>query len=254
MNNKDIIQELSDLNSPLAKIPWQNVYTVPEGYFEGLATDVINRIKACEATNSNDELGLLSPVMSSISKRLPYVVPDGYFDEFEEKLTSAIRLQNDNQTVEDELFSLSPMLSGIGKHNPYRVPQGYFEGLENTIKLNNTHAASGKLVSLVNHKWFRFAAAAVLIGFITMTGIQFLNNNSGKHTTSYGAIDSNGVSTADINNFIQIIDEGADQNNIATSVKTDIKDLMKDVSDKDIQEFLKTSAGSEEADAENLLN
>jgi hypothetical protein len=254
MNNKDTIRELNDLNSPLANITLENIYSVPEGYFEGLASQILNRIRALNVTDAGEELSYLSPFLGSISKKLPYSVPGGYFDELAEQLTASVQFREGYQTADEELFALSPVLSGIGKQNPYSVPQGYFDGLESNIKLNNRARASAKVVSMVNRKWIRIAAAAVIIGFITLTGIQFLNNNSRSSSHPYGAIDSNGVSTADINSFIQIVDEGSGQNSMAISVKTDIKDLMKDVSDKDIQDFLKISAGSEETDADNVLN
>ena len=254
MNNKDTIRELYDLNSSLAGLTREDVYAVPEGYFAGLTSQILNRVRALEVSDAGEELSLLSPLLGSITKKLPYSVPRGYFDELIEKVTATVQVQEDYQTADEELFALSPMLSGIGKQSPYSVPQGYFEGFKNNIKLNNRTKPTAKVVSIVNQKWFRFAAAAVVIGFFTLTGIQFLNNNSGSSSHPYGAIDSNGVSTAEINSFIQIVDEGSDQNSIATSVKTDIKDLMKDVSDKDIQDFLKTSAGSEETDADNVLN
>ncbi len=254
MNNKDTIRELNELQSSLADISPENVYAVPDGYFAGLATQILNRIRALDAPDAGEELSLLSPLLGSITKKSPYSVPTEYFDELGENLLRAVQVPEDYQSADEELFALSPLLSGIDRQTPYSVPQGYFEGLENNIKLNNKTQPAARVVSMVNRKWFRFAAAAIVIGFITITGIQFLNNNSGNRSHPYGAIDSNGVSTADINSFMQIVDESSDQNSIATSVKTDIKDLMRDVSDKDIQDFLKTSAGSEETDADNILN
>ncbi|MCW3117759.1 MAG: hypothetical protein JWM28_1841 [Chitinophagaceae bacterium] len=255
MNNKETIQELKELNSRLASLSPPPAYTVPEGYFENFAAQVLNRIQALNTDDAVEELNLLSPVINSISKELPYSVPNGYFDGFENKLMSAIHQPGDYQTAGEELFSLSPLLTSIGKQNPYAVPQGYFENIENNINLkSNTQTA--KTVSMVNRKWFRYAAAAVIIGFVTLTGIQFLNNNSRGVKHSSEVIDLKNVSTADINAFIQITDESAsDQNSATASAKTDIKDLMKDVSDKDIQDFFnKTSAGSEEADADIILN
>jgi hypothetical protein len=256
MTNKDTIQELKELNSMLASLPSQNIYTVPDGYFEVFAAQVLNRIKALEADNAGEELNLLSPLVSNISKTLPYNVSNGYFNEFEEKLMTTIHQQEDYQTADEELSSLSPLLSGIGKQNPYTIPEGYFENLENNINLKPA-TQTAKTVSMVNRKWFRYAAAAVVIGFIALTGIQFLNNNSGSISNPHAWVEKNmkKVSTDDINNFIQIADEGSSDQNNPTSAKTDIKDLMKDVSDKDIQDFLnKTSAGNEDTDADILLN
>ena len=47
--SSNILQELKELQSSLADKALGNTYAVPEGYFEGLAREVLNRIKALEA-------------------------------------------------------------------------------------------------------------------------------------------------------------------------------------------------------------
>ncbi|MES1217689.1 MAG: hypothetical protein ABUT20_19440 [Bacteroidota bacterium] len=259
MSNKDTILELRELGSTLEHLPPQNIYSVPAGYFEGFASQVLSRIKALDTDNAGEELNGLSPFLNSIPKTIPYSVPVGYFEDLDKRMIDAIQQHEDYQSADEELFSLSPLLTSIGKKIPYAVPQGYFENLENNINLKPTTQPAVKVVSMVNRKWFRYAAAAIVIGFVAITGIQFLNNNNSANISSPSAwVEKNmkKVSTDDINNFIQVADESSsDQNNLATSAKTDINDLMKDVSDKDIQDFLsKTSAGSDEADADILLN
>ena len=70
MTQKDnILQELNELNSSLASLYSKNIYTVPVGYFEGLADQVLGRIKATEATNATDELVHLPPLLSKLSKK-----------------------------------------------------------------------------------------------------------------------------------------------------------------------------------------
>ena len=68
MTQKDhILQELKELNSSLVNLSQQNVYSVPVGYFDGLAAQVMKRIKALEAINAKEELNHLSPLLNSIS-------------------------------------------------------------------------------------------------------------------------------------------------------------------------------------------
>ena len=66
------MNELRDLDSTLGNLSPQNLYDVPTGYFEGLPTQVMNRIKAVEATNAKEELEYLSPLLSNVSKEMPY--------------------------------------------------------------------------------------------------------------------------------------------------------------------------------------
>lgn len=119
MPNKDIIRELSDLGSNLpGNIPG-NVYSVPPGYFEGLSDQITDVVKANESLTwlsslpkgtalnvpigyfdeldkkimefiqghpdyqtSKEELESVSPLLSSLSKRPVYSVPEGYFENF----------------------------------------------------------------------------------------------------------------------------------------------------------------------------
>ena len=80
MTQRDnILQELKELNSRLAAETVPNVYTVPAGYFDGLANLVISRIKAMEANNAADELNALSPQLGNLSRKIPYILPNVYF-------------------------------------------------------------------------------------------------------------------------------------------------------------------------------
>src|SRR5437016_4911116 len=51
--------------------------SVPEGYFEGFASRMMDKIRASEPAG---EAGELSPLLSRIGKNMPYQVPEGYFD------------------------------------------------------------------------------------------------------------------------------------------------------------------------------
>ena len=81
MARKDIIQELNELGSSLTGTLSQNVYSVPEGYFEAFASSVLSRI------NAENE----SPFLSELTKSNPYKVPVGYFDGLAENVMNAVR-------------------------------------------------------------------------------------------------------------------------------------------------------------------
>ena len=122
MTRKDnILQELNELNSTLATITPQNPYTVPVGYFDGLAARVLNRIKAMEAANAAKELGYLSPALSDFSKQIPFSVPQGYFEGLAEKTMQSIRESSDYQTANEEMrVALQDEIAGMkaGQHQP----------------------------------------------------------------------------------------------------------------------------------------
>jgi hypothetical protein len=237
--NNNILQELKELESSLAGLAAQNIYSVPDGYFEGLAGQVLNRIKAMEATNAVEELGYLSPTLSNISKQLPYIVPAGYFEGLEEKLMQTVRNSNDYQTATEELETLSPLLSGLKKEMPYSVPQGYFETLAADI---NTQAnkTETKIISIGSRKWFRYAAAAVVVGVIATLSFMLINQDKvTADKDSYAWVKKNikKVSTEKIEEFIQLTDEDKSVASIDTKIE-DVKELMKDVPENEIQSLL----------------
>jgi hypothetical protein len=241
--NSNILQELKELESSLAGLAAQNIYSVPDGYFEGLASQVMNRIKAMEAANAAEELGYLSPMLGNMSKQLPYTVPAGYFEGMEERLMQTVRSSNDylhkesfGQTATEELETLSPLLSGLKKEMPYSIPQGYFENLAADI---NTQAnkAETKVVSMASRKWFRYAAAAVVIGVIATLSFMLINKDKvTADKDSYAWVKKNikKVSTEKIEEFIQLTGE----DKAVASIDTDVKELVKDVPENEIQSLL----------------
>src|SRR4030095_15623417 len=102
-NRNTILNELRDLESSLGSYSPQNIYTVPNGYFEGLPTQILNRIKALEATDANEELQYLSPLLSNVSKKTPYSVPAGFFQNLSDNIVQQISEHANHQTSEEEL-------------------------------------------------------------------------------------------------------------------------------------------------------
>lgn len=250
IQKENILQELNELKSSLATVTPQNIYTIPVGYFDGLTAQVLNRIKAMEAKNAVEELDYLSPSLNNISRQMPYTIPTGYFEGLAEKMMQSVRESNQYQTAKEELETLSPLLSGLKKTMPYSVPQGYFENLG---EKRNKPAA--KIISIVSRKWFRYAAAAVVTGLIVLAGFIYINsrNHVDPVAKPYAWVKKSiqKVDKADIDAFVNLADQ--ELNNQAplatTPVKPgEIKELMKDVSDKEIQDFLDTAPDTETSD------
>ncbi len=301
MTQKDhILKELLELKSELAAIGRENIFQVPAGYFDGLAAEILKkirtkesgneggmadfvlatdhskqtpystpagyfnnlpeqilkRIKAAESDDSTDELATLSPLLSKISKQVPYAVPAGYFDTLEKKLAQIITGDKD-QTATEELDSISPLLSGLKKKTTYTIPTGYFENLQPAIAKENLIRET-KVISITSHKWFRYAAAALVIGFVATIGLLLLNKSNGIDPTdkSYAWVQKNmkKVSTDDINEFVELASAGTTDVS-KTGAKDEINNLLKDVSDKEIQDFLNdTQAVESETDDDLILN
>jgi hypothetical protein len=254
-HSNNILQELNELESSLASLPVQSTYSVPEGYFEGLAQQVLNRVKAMEAGNAGEELTHLSPVLKDMSKKMPYMVPAGYFDELGERMLDMVK--SIGQTAAEELQQLSPLLGSLKKEMPFNVPQGYFE----TVAIPQTEEKpAAKVVSLSSRKWFKYAAAAMIIGVISTLFVIIKKSNvdPNKNPGGWVAKQMKNVSTDDINNFIELTDETLPQKEVIASAekKEEVKQLLQDVSDKEIQEFLDELPVDETitADDEAMMN
>ena len=254
--------ELADSAFLSNEISGKPTYTVPTGYFENLADNMLGRVKAIETDNVSEELNVLSPLLSSISKEMPYSVPAGYFRDLADQLTSTINAGS--QSAEEELKAMSPLLSSLKKEVPFSVPSGYFDGID-LSRNPDVAKPQGKLISLTKQKWFRYAAAAVVISFVTLTGFFVFNRKKAidPNDQSFAWVEKNlkKVSTDDIDNFVQSLDESlpviasAEIRNDKNEIN-DVKELMKDIPDQEIQQFLEETQtlGSEDNIDDMFMN
>jgi predicted house-cleaning noncanonical NTP pyrophosphatase (MazG superfamily) len=250
----NILQELREMNSGLAGFSHESVFRVPEGYFDSLAGEILRKIKASEAANAKEELEFLSPMLSGFSKTAPYSVPAGYFQGLEKKLDEII-LAGKEQSVTEELESLSPLLSGLKNKPTYTVPEGYFHQLE---RPKEDVVLVAKVVSITSRKWFRYAAAAILIGVVATIGFKLIKRGEtidpSDKSLAWVKKNMKKVSTDDINEFVELANT-ASADIVKTDTKDDITNLLKDVSDKEIQDFLNdTQTAETETEDELILN
>jgi len=224
MSSKKYIQdELNELNSELPGGSQEQAYSVPEGYFEGFAGSVMNRIKEAEGVDSSSvEIAMLSPLLASLSRNMPYSVPGGYFDENIESLPAFTRESED-----------SLVLSFVEKEMPYDVPSGYFAGLPDAVlqKVNS----NARVVPMIRRRWMHIAAAAVVAGIITLSGLAYFK--SGTTVKDPVAVEIKKASTEELNAFVEAAGAKQDENSTAQN-SNDVKQLLKDVSDKELEAFL----------------
>lgn len=151
------------------KLPAVNeaTYQIPEGYFDNLADNILNKIKQQHSQTADDELKSVSPLLSSISKRNVYTVPAGYF----ENLASLVAVSAEN--AEEELKVLSLMLYSIQNEATYTLPQGYFNNLANGI-LEKVKPQPAKVVVMRKRTvWIKYAMAAIFTGVIALGALKF---------------------------------------------------------------------------------
>lgn len=154
-------------------------------------------------TTASAELKELSPLLSGLSRTLPYLQPgenwkiefadllsekleeesvlpasttpylvsDDYFDVFSERLLHTIR----NEEFEQEISELSPLLADLKRTVPYEKGEIKLD-LEKKISLVSSKEPGGaKVVSIFRSKVFRYAvAASILVSVLTIAYRQSL--------------------------------------------------------------------------------
>lgn len=157
-SSKEIFDELNNFSSLLAGIEKKNIFSVPEGYFNLLAIDILKKIN----TNS--------------FKPDKLTVPEGYFENLSSSVLKKIRSLNDDP--EQELKTLSPMLYSIQNENIFEVPSGYFRNLQNEILDKIITKPETKVVQLKKRdSVWKYAAAAVVTGIIGLSSLTIFNTS-----------------------------------------------------------------------------
>src|SRR5258706_1478572 len=133
---------------------------------------------------------------------------------------------------------------------PYSVPKGYFEQLSWPIETKEIKPVA-KVVSFARQKWFRYAAAAIVIGIVSVGGFLLFNKNGSidpkTQSTEWVVKNTKTISTDEINSFVQLAERDVAKVDSKAEVKdkNDVRNLIKDIPDKDIQRFLDDTQESE---------
>lgn len=239
--NHHIIDELTQMGSLLSQHQPGEIYQVPAGYFDKFPELMQFRVTLPHIMEDD----LHKPTH-------PYKVPQGYFENLPQQLLNLVK--EEEQPAEEELETLSPLLSSLKKENPYQVPAGYFE------KLPQPKHSEAKVVSMGSaQKWMRYAAAAIVIGIIAISGVLFFNQNSAidpvTNPQAWVQQKTKKISNDELESFIELanIETNAIHPNIVNPVKeAELKELLEDVPETEINNFLNETSGYGNGDL--LLN
>lgn len=237
--------------SPILKSTSSNPYTVPQGYFENFAETLLKRIKAQNTGSASEELEILSPLLNKIGKKTPFLTPEGYFEELTDNAISGAKAID---FVNEELENPSPVLSGLQNKQVYTVPAGYFENLPATVLEKARIQKPARVVKMnVTRRVARYAVAAVIAGGLIVSGWFYLSNNKvGPVVDANGVLadipkpiaDSlNNISEEGLANYLESQNDAtADApvvNNSDNDIKpNDMKAMLADVSDDELQQYL----------------
>jgi len=285
MNSRiNILNELRGISPALASLPFKQPYQdVPEGYFEGLADEILlkvrdeqksviladadktgpyqvpenyfqdlpaiimQRIKTSDKENSEGELEILSPLLKGLKKKNIFNVPQGYFDEFS---GNAIAGAKAIEFVNGELENLSPLMMSLKDKQLYETPSGYFEAFPAAmLKKAKESTSRVKVISMNNtRRVMRFAVAAAVIGFIAVITWFYTHQPKSESLKEpeITATQLHQFSDTELQSFVEsesviVAEPFAVSSDAFTDA--DIKDLLADISDEELQKYIDEESG-----------
>jgi hypothetical protein len=218
----NIIEELKAIAPEVAGADRQNLYFVPDDYFDSLSRSVLTNIK----------LTHLKPAAN------PYSVPAGYFESLSDSILH--KIDSSSNEVYKELSDVAPLLNTISKRTIFSIPQGYFENLQ---ALNKIETKATKIVSIGSHirKWMTYAAAASVLFIIATTAYLYIDIH-GQYFEKQLPVEQkiSKLNDQEIINYLKDNDGILSGAFISVPDEQDsqIQTLLKNASDEDIQNYL----------------
>ena len=235
-----------------------NVYVTLTGYFESLPTIVLDRIaeQNLESKFSKENVysapanyfdNLSNNILDKINKEQEASIPQGYFESLPDLMLNKIK----GLEVKEELEEVAPFLNTISKKPVNHIPEGYFGNLG--AKPGEKEQAQTKVVSIKKKSaWFTYVAAACLLGVIAFTALK-LNTKTNSETTGLAQIPLVDT-TVKINDELAKVDDAAIESYLKANelvadafvvnshpVKDeDIESFLKEFSEEELQQYLKT--------------
>lgn len=231
--------------SPVLQQAGTNPYSVPAGYFDQLAGNILARVKTSdEALTVQEELSMLSPLLSKFDKKLPFQAPAGYFSDLSDNVVSGVRAID---FVNEELENLSLLMAGLKDKQVYEAPAGYFEALPGQV-MDRVKKMNGpaKVVSIgFGRKLMYYAAVAAVIGIVAMGAWWFTGGkpDGGSINEAVASKEVDKLSTEELQSYLEEIPVAVPVDLLAANTKpeieeSDMSDLLQNVSDEEIQKYL----------------
>ncbi len=168
--SNEIIKELQGISPILAQVQKVNVFTVPDGYFKMLAEKISTRILLEQKSHIN------------LDKNNSPQVPEGYFDSLSDIILSKIK-KKEAEKDEEEFQKLFPVLYSLKDKNVFEVPANYFEEISHQVVAKIKDNRPAKVIS-IHSRWWKYAAAAVIAGVITLGSLQWFHSSQDKNEIS----------------------------------------------------------------------
>lgn len=246
MNWRDDFMEPNELPEELLNLRQTKTFTIPAGYFENLADDILSKVNL--------------PLSATVPLSAP---PANYFEGFADSVLSKIKNNTPVQVVnevQEELKEMDPFLASLAKTNVYTVPDNYFETLHFAPPVVKKVAPVKRI--FLSSPWFSSAAAAVVTGIIA-TSIFFYSNGGDtlqpQSGTSYSYSQKlSQIPDSQISDYLSSAPHDFDvlpasQEGAKTMDSESIyKALLNNVSDNEIQNYLNENESGNEKNIKGI--
>lgn len=261
--DKNIVSELKELAPVLAGQQQTVPYQVPVGYFESFPEKMLGLVKYVkekavieteegikpgEDFTAGEEIATLSPLLASLSKKMPFSVPGGYFDQI-----APATLKTEQIATEDTEIETGSILLLVSRKGPFKVPVGYFEQFPEKMaqKARQLESGNGAKIISIGRSWFRYATAAVVAGVLVLAGwfyFQPASENPGLTPAFAKQLETEMQQISDeaileYTNPTSSIYYGTAANQADELSEDDVHDLLGDVSDEALQKYLQEFNG-----------
>lgn len=195
-----------------------------------------------------NELSAISQTVANITDRPVFTVPENYFAQFPEKLMSKIR---DDAQYETTL--ISPLLGGLEKKTPFTVPEGYFSALEDQLKKSVLPAVAPETATVIpmfrKRQAWKLSVAAMVAGIIGISAWFFFQQETASFDPAQVNVKAElpKVSEDEIADFLLSVPEmpQAETISVAGLDNLNVEDMLKDVQDGELQDFVKEMPDSQ---------
>lgn len=180
----------------------------------------------------------------------PYTIPHNYFADLSSGILKRITRENGQSEIFEEMEEIAPLLNTVSKKPVYVVPERYFEKVH--WSKNKKEEQKGELRFMTSgNKVLRYAAAAVIIGLLTCGLFLFLGKQ-GEDQRSVKANTVSEVKQLSEQEIVEFLKTNSSSDNIVSHKSssnqkdTDIKSIVNKMSDKEIQRFLEEYGDQDE--------
>ena len=229
--------------------------SVPEGYFENLAKNIIQKIKNQQPEIATETGDGMSGLLDNLSKENVFEIPVNYFNSLGVDILSKI---NATENDTDKLKQIAPLLYRCTKENAGEIPAGYFDNLSATILKKIADKTPGKVIAMSGRFSFvKYAVAAIFIGAISMIVFNYYDEPANINIHEYAALDSsvekgkamddakfnetlNSLSEEEIANYLQKTGTEADVALLSSSVDENSVPSQEEylLNDKTLENFI----------------